>query len=87
MKEIKHLEKVDRKYVIASVDDAAYLVYKNDKYSFVKNISYATKFTNRDIAKKYIKFYAIDTLDNEYKLIVLPLIIEYSLLEEVDLNG
>ena len=86
MKEIKHLEKKEKKYIIASVDDGMYLVYKNDKYSFVRNVSYATKFTSRQLANKYIDFYTLDTFDNKYDLIVVPLIIEYSLVEEVGIN-
>ena len=86
MTEIKHLEKREKKYVIVSVDNGMYMVYKNCKYSFVKNISYATKFVNRKLAERYIDFYAIDTFDNQYKLIAIPLIIEYSIIEEDDIN-
>lgn len=86
MKEIKHLEKMDRKYIIASVDNGMYLTYKNYKYSFVTNIAYATKFMNKKIAEKYIDYYAIDTLDNQFDLVIIPLVIEYSLIEEADID-
>lgn len=86
MKRIKHLEKRDKKYIIGSVEDGSYLVYKNHKYSFVKNVSYATKFTSRQLAEKYVDFYLIDTMDYQYPLIVIPLEIEYNLIEEVDTN-
>lgn len=86
MKKIKHLEKRDKKYIVGSVEDGSYLIYKNQKYSFVKNVSYATKFTNKQLAEKYINFYYIDTMDNQYQLVVIPLEIEYNLIEEVDID-
>ena len=86
MKRIKHFERKDRKYIIGSVENGLYLVYKHNYYSFANDVSYATKFTDRKLAEKYINYYSTDTMDDKYSLVVIPLEIEYSLIEEVDMD-
>lgn len=80
---IEHLEKELNRYVIATFDiPTNYLIVKGGlNYSFIDNIQVATKFVKKSEAEMICA-----TCSNKYKLdlVVLPLNIKYTLLEEGD---
>ena len=78
-----YLEYVLERYVIATTGSPTkYLVFKDDRISFTKHISSATKTAGR-ITANTIKneFYAF-TGRNDIELVVIPIKISYELLRE-----
>lgn len=85
MKEYKELEL--NRYVIATLDNPTqYLISEHfGKWSFTDNIQMASKMTNKNIANELKSYFYKDTkLNNEdMELLVLPLKIEYKLIDEL----
>ena len=78
-----YLEYVLERYVIATTDSPTkYLVFKDDRISFTKHISNATKTAGRITANTIRnEFYAFTGRD-DIELVVVPVIISYELIKE-----
>lgn len=90
MIEIKHIEKEIRKYVVAvlSENEAMYLYKQPGKpnYAFFKDIEKSTKHLTREDAVDTIKLYKNQLGDTSLELVVLPLDVRYTLIEEMNKN-
>jgi len=72
------------RYVIATMDNPT-MYYKrltNGEHSFVENIEYATNFLSRKTANMYKNFFYEDTRLIDKELLIVPLKINYELVEE-----
>ena len=80
-----YLEYVLERYVIATTDSPTkYLVFKDDRISFTKHISNATKTAGRITANTIRnEFYAFTGRD-DIELVVLPIRISYEIIREED---
>lgn len=82
MIEIK--EELNR-YVIATFDNpTTYLSRINGEYYFIDNLRECTKFTSRNIANQLKNYFYQDTGFTDIELVVLPLKIEYRLINELE---
>ena len=82
MVEIK--EELSR-YVIATFDNpTTYLSRINGEYCFIDNLKECTKFTTKNTANVLKNYFYKDTGLNEIELVVLPLKIEYKLVNELE---
>lgn len=78
---VEHLEKELKRYVIATFDNPTNYIVANGNcnYSFIDNIQFATKFVRKVDAETVCvscqKVY-------NFQLVVVPMNIKYSLLEE-----
>lgn len=82
MIEIK--EELNR-YVIATFDNPTnYLSRYNGEYVFIDNLIECTKFTSKSTANQLKKYFYQDTGLNNIELVVIPLKIEYSLINELE---
>lgn len=82
MIEIK--EELNR-YVIATFDNPTnYLSKYNGEYVFIDNLIECTKFTSKSTANQLKKYFYQDTGLNNIELVVIPLKIEYSLINELE---
>ena len=81
---IEHIEKQQRRYVIASLDDTTFYIvcHGNCHYSMIDNIQMASKFVNRSDAEEVCR--SVRQALNGKEMVVLPLVIRYILLEEED---
>lgn len=73
------------KFVIATLSSPTTFLYKKPgelEFKFMKNIEKATKTMDREDAEYMIKQYHHVTGDDEFELVVLPLHVKYSLIEE-----
>ena len=79
----KYRELVLKRYVIATFDNPTqYLITEHfGKYSFTDNIQIASKFTNKNMANEMKGYFYQDT-KLELDLVVIPIEIEYSIVEE-----
>lgn len=77
----EHLEKELKRFVIATFDNPTnYLVANgNCNYSFIDNIQFATKFTRKSDAELVC---ASCQSVYKFQLVVVPMNIKYSLIEE-----
>ena len=86
--EIKHVEKEIRKYVVAVLSDgkAMYLYKKPGQphYAFFKDIEKSTKHLTREDAIDTIKLYKSQLGDTQLDLVVIPLDVRYTLIEEIN---
>jgi hypothetical protein len=83
--ETRHLEKKIRKYVIATISSPTMYLYKKpatQEYHFFKDVEKSIKFLYREDAEETIKMYKRFTMDTELDLVVLPVEIEYYLVQE-----
>ena len=72
-------------YVIATLGSPTmYLCRINGEYYFADNLKECTKFTERNIGEAYKHYFYQDTGLREIDLVVLPLKIEYRLINEMD---
>lgn len=72
-------------YVVATFGNPTmYLCRINSEYYFVDNLTECTKFTERNIAEVYKHYFHQDTGLTDIDLVVLPLKIEYRLINESD---
>lgn len=80
----KYLEKKDRKYVIATITKPTMYLKKElgkCEYSFVEDISIATKAMKEIVMEQVLNYFRIDTgLDTD--LIIVPIDITYEIIEE-----
>ena len=82
MIEIK--EELNR-YVIATFDNPTnYLSRYNGEYVFIDNLIECTKFTSKSTANQLKKYFYQDTGLNNIELVVIPLKIEYRLINELE---
>ena len=82
MIEIK--EELNR-YVIATFDNPTnYLSRYNGEYVFVDNLIECTKFTSKSTANQLKKYFYQDTGLTNIELVVIPLKIEYKLINELE---
>lgn len=76
------VENYDR-YVIATLDNpTTYLCRYKGEYYFVDNLVQCTKFTSRDLCEVYKHYFYQDTGLTNIDLVVIPLRIEYRLVNE-----
>lgn len=83
--ETKHLEKRIRKYVIAALSSPTMYLYKKpgtQEYKFFKDIEKSIKFIDKEDAEDTIRMYQKNVGDVELELVILPLEIDYYLIEE-----
>lgn len=77
------------RYVVAYLDDEGRAVYLHSlhggRYQFVEEIEYATKLNGSAAAKMFYGFAVQDLPDKE--LVLLPVVITYELVKEVDEIG
>lgn len=81
----KHTIKRIIKFVIATLSSPTTYLYKKPgelEFKFMKDIEKATKTMNREDADYIVKQYHYSTGDDRFELVVLPLLTEYSLIEE-----
>ena len=81
----RHKIKSIIKFVIATLSSPTLFLYKRPgeiEYTFVKDIEKATKTMAREDAEYIAHQYPYYTGDKEMELVVLPLLVEYSLIEE-----
>lgn len=80
---VEHLEKELKRYVIATFDNPTNYIVANGNcnYSFIDNIQFATKF-----ARKVDAELVCSSCQAKYnfQLVVVPMNIKYSLIEEDD---
>lgn len=82
MVEIK--EELNR-YVIATLDTpTTYLSRYNGKYWFIDNLIECTKFTSKNTASQLKKYFYQDTGLTNIELVIIPLKIEYRLINELE---
>ena len=82
MIEIK--EELNR-YVIATFDNpTTYLSRYNGEYVFIDNLIECTKFTSKNTASQLKKYFYQDTGLTDIELVVIPLKIEYRLINELE---
>ena len=82
MIEIK--EELNR-YVIATFGNpTTYLSRINRKYCFIDNLKECTKYATKSVANEIIKYFYLETKLTEIELVVLPLKIEYRLINETN---
>ena len=73
------------RYVIATFDNpTTYLSRINGEYCFIDNLKECTKFATRSTANMLKNYFYKDTGLNEIELVVLPLKIEYKLINELE---
>lgn len=72
------------RYVIAILcDDCNRFMFRNNReYHFVEDAFEATKFISRGTAEYYINCYKIETGDVNAEMLVVPMEISYSLINE-----
>ena len=73
------------KFVIATLSSPTTYLYKKPgelEFKFMKDIEKATKTMKREDAEYIVKQYHYSTGDDGFELVVLPLLAEYSLIEE-----
>lgn len=81
---IKIKEELNR-YVIATFDNQTnYLSRYNGEYVFVDNLIECTKFTSKGTANQLKKYFYQDTGLTDIELVVIPLKIEYRLINELE---
>lgn len=81
----KHKIKSIVKFIIATLSSPTMYLYKKPgeiEYTFVKDVEKATKTMHREDAEYIAHQYPYYTGDKEMELVVLPLLTEYSLIEE-----
>ena len=73
------------RYVLATFDNpTTYLCRRNWEYYFVDNLIECTKFTNRTTANELKNYFYQDTGLRDIEMVVLPLKIEYRLINELE---
>ena len=80
----KYLEKEEKKYVIATMDNPTLYLKKTPakpEYIFTPDISIATKAVSYKVAEQIRKYYYCDT-DVALDLVIVPVSITYELIEE-----
>lgn len=83
----QHTIKTIVKFVIATLSSPTTYLYKKPgelEFKFMKDVEKSTKTMKREDAEYLIKQYYHVTQDYDFELVVLPLVIEYSLVEEND---
>ena len=81
---IKIKEELNR-YVIATFDNQTnYLSRYNGEYVFVDNLIECTKFTSKGTANQLKKYFYQDTGLTDIELVVIPLKIEYGVINELE---
>lgn len=81
----KHNIKSIVKFIVATLSSPTMYLYKKPgeiEYTFVKDVEKATKTMHREDAEYIAHQYPYYTGDKEVELVVLPLLTEYSLIEE-----
>lgn len=80
----KYLDKQELKYVLATAVSGKPMYLKKElqqvRYSFVTDITKATKTQSQKYAKIVLDNYINDTGDTKSELIVVPLLISYELI-------
>lgn len=82
----KHNIKSIIKFIVATLSSPTMYLNKRpgeNQFKFVKGIDGATKTMNKEDAEYIVHQYHYYTGDEDLELVVLPLIIEYSLVEEI----
>lgn len=73
------------RYVVATLtENTMYLKYINGQYGFVNNLIECTKTTQRSLANELKMYFYQDTGLTDIELVVLPLKIEYRLVNELE---
>ena len=73
------------RYVIATLtEETLYLRYFEGQYSFVDNLIECSKTTQRSLAEEIKMNFYSDTRLTDIELVVLPLKIEYRLVNELE---
>ena len=81
----KHTIKTIVKFVIATLSSPTTYLYKKPgelEFKFMKDVEKSTKTMKREDAEYIVKQYHYSTGDNGFELVVIPLLTEYSLIEE-----
>lgn len=82
----KYLEKKNKKYVIATLDNPTLYLKKTpakNEYFFVEDIEIATKTTSKNLAHSILSYYYSDTgMNNE--LVVVPIEITYEIIDDTE---
>lgn len=77
--------KKENKYVIATLGNPTLYLMKiagKNEYYFTDDIVVATKTTSRKIATDVLTYYYLDTGNEDVELVIIPLEINYSLVDE-----
>lgn len=80
----KYVEKIDRKYVIATLDIPTQYLRKDvlgGTYCFVDDIEVATKTSRKSIATEVLQYFYRDTGIN-MELVIVPVDITYEIVDE-----
>lgn len=79
----KYLEKVIKKYVIATLDiPTQYLISQNETIMFTTEIDRCTKFLSRNTANYIVENFYSSTGMYSLELVVLPITISYEIIME-----
>ena len=81
-------EKTVKRYCLAAIQDG-YCWYlqslgQDKGFNLVTDIEQATKAATKSVAKYLREVYEYELGKNAYQLIIIPLIIDYSLVKEID---
>ena len=77
------IKEVLNRYVIATFDNpTTYLCRYKNRYVFVENLAVATKTMDRETANDLKEYFYHDTGLRDIELVILPLKIEYKLIDE-----
>lgn len=80
---MKYIEKVTKKYVIATLDQPTLYLKKTlakNEYSFVEDIELATKTVSENVMKQILKYFYYDTNLTDLELVVIPITITYAII-------
>lgn len=82
----EYLEKEIKRYVIATLTEQTQYLISNHfgKWSFTDNIQLATKTKNKELANDLKNYFYNDTQLFDVDLVVVPLRIDYVLLDETN---
>jgi len=81
----RYKEKVIRRYVIATLDNPTLYLKKTlqkAEYSFVEDITMATKTHSRKTADTILNYFYSDTNLRDIELVIIPVEITYEILDE-----
>lgn len=84
----KVLDKQELRYVLATAVSGRPMYLKKElqkiEYSFVTDITKATKTNSKRIAQMVLENYIHDTGDTKSELVIIPLVISYELVKIID---
>lgn len=81
----RYLEHEILRYIIATIGSpTSYLIFKDDKISFTKNISRATKTVSKSTARSIRDDFYKVTGRTDVDLSIVPVVISYELVKECE---